>query len=185
MKSNDHLCSLYHLSMSTHRHLNNLNQANRRQSYAVTTSTATVNPTYSYITQTQPIPVNQPRQTINQPIPIRSQPYIPTPTLTTRAYTGSHPLCLNCTYHHLTTASCRLCTTCNRLGHFATSCRVNIHLNSTITPPTRGCYNCGDPDHFKRMCPKLQTTPAPQTNDDQDQPFVQRPGKAPEEASVP
>jgi hypothetical protein len=198
--------------MFTHRHLNNLNRANRRRressalrrlaeilmrnatttdpkpeepkskkakvtgNYAVTTSTPTVNPAYSYATQTIPI---------NQPIPIQSQSQIPKPTLPAKAYTGTLPFCANCTYHHLISASCRLCTTCNRLGHFATNCRVNIHLNSTITPPTRGCYNCGDPDHFKRMCSKLQTTPAPQTNDDQDQPFVQRPGKAPEEAPVP
>jgi hypothetical protein len=137
---------------------------------AATTSTATANPTYP---------------NIPQPIPIQSQPQLPTPTLPAKAYTGAHPFCANCTYHHLITAPCRLCTTCNRLGHVATNCRTNIHLNSTITPPTRGCYNCGDPDHFKRMCPKLQTTPAPQPNDDQDPPFVQREGKAPEEASVP
>jgi hypothetical protein len=129
MESNDHLCSFYHFSMST----------------------PTVNSTYSYVTEA--IPTNQPHQTINQPIPIQSLPQIPTPTLPTRAYTGTLPLCLNCTYHHPTTASCRLCTTCNRLGHFATHCRVNIHQYSTSTPSARDCYNCGDPDHFKENVP--------------------------------
>jgi hypothetical protein len=145
-------------------------KAKLTRNYVATTPTPTVNPTYS---------------NIPQPIPIQSLPQIRTPTLPAKTYTGTLPFCANCTYHHLTTASCRLCTTCNRLGHFATNCRTNIHLNSTFTSPARGCYNCGDPDHFKRTCPKLQTTLAPQTNEDQDQPFVQRPGKAPEEASVP
>jgi hypothetical protein len=172
------------------------------RNYAVTTSTPQDNPTYSYITQ---------------PIPIQSQPQIATSTLLKRAYTGTLPFCANCTFHHLTTASCRLCTTCNRLGHFANNCRINPLLKSTPAPPARGCYNCGDPSHFKKACPNLQTAPAPQPGsgrafaltasqvqvcpqnplttpttstpqidlDQNNRPFVQRPGKASEGALVP
>jgi hypothetical protein len=153
------------------------------RNYAVTTSTPQDNPTYSYIPQ---------------PIPIQSQPQIATSTLLKRAYTGTLPFCANCTFHHLTTTSCRLCSTCNRLGHFATNCRINPHLNLTPTPPARGCYNCGDPSHFKKSCPKLQTTLAPQpdrgsafaltvaqAHDDQDQPFVQTSGEGPRRSLGP
>jgi hypothetical protein len=183
------------------------------RNYAITAPTPQANPTYTYSTQQ---PTRQFQSQTNE-----SQ----TPR---RAYTGTLPLCANCTFHHPTNATCRLCTTCNRLGHYAYRCRINPLFNpnpipiNTIAPtplivnaqPARSCYNCGDPNHFKNVCPKLQALPAPQLGhnhaftlattqaqvcplnqltapkiptpqQNQDQAFVQRPGKAPEGTSDP
>jgi hypothetical protein len=149
------------------------------KNYAVTKPTPQTNPSYSYSTQPQP---TQPQS---------NMPYQPK-----KKYTGPYPLCNNCNYHHPTHTSCRLCTSCNRLGHYAISCRTNPTPISAVAPalpiaytqPARGCYNCGDTTHFKNACPKIHIAHAPQpardhaftltTAPDQDQPFVQRPGKA-------
>jgi hypothetical protein len=123
------------------------------KNYAVTTPTPQTNPSYTYSTQPQP------RQTqTNTPYPPRKK------------YTGPHPLCNNCNYHHPTNTSCRLCTSCNRLGHFAISCQTNPTPISTVAPtpliantqPARGCFNCGDLGHFRNACPNLRIAPAPQ-----------------------
>jgi hypothetical protein len=174
------------------------------QNYVITTPTPKTTPSYSY---------NTPPQS--------RQPQTNTPYPSKKVYTGPHPLCNNCTFHHPTNAPCRLCTACNRLGHYADRCRINPTPISSIAPtplianvqPARGCCNCGDPNHYMNVCPKLRITPAPQPSrnhaltlttaqapvcplkqltaptaptpqQDQDQPFVQRPGKVPEEASV-
>ncbi|GJZ29742.1 putative reverse transcriptase domain-containing protein [Tanacetum coccineum] len=36
-----------------------------------------------------------------------------------KEYTGSAPKCTNCNFHHHPEMPCRMCTNCNRLGHFA------------------------------------------------------------------
>jgi hypothetical protein len=135
------------------------------RNYAITTPTPPANPTYTYSTQ-QP-----PRQ---------SQPQTTTPPTPRKGYTGPHPVCGNCTFHHHTAAPCRLCTKCNRLGHHAPDCRISSPQTNTPTqaprisnnppqaprtanaPTARACYNCGDPNHYKSECPKLRTTQAPQ-----------------------
>jgi hypothetical protein len=123
------------------------------KNYAIITPTTQTTPLYSYYTPPQPM----------QPQPITSYP-------AKKVYTGIHPMCNNCRYHHATNTSCRLCTSCNRLGHFAMNCRTNPTPITTVAPtpyttstqPTRSCYNCGDPTHFKNACPNLRLAPAPQ-----------------------
>jgi hypothetical protein len=123
------------------------------KNYAVTTPTSQTTPLYSYYPQPQPM----------QPQPTSSFP-------ARRVYTGIHPMCNNCRYHHATNTACRLCTSCNRLGHFATHCRTNPTPINTVAPtpyitntqPIRSCYNCGDPNHFINACPNNRIAPAPQ-----------------------
>jgi hypothetical protein len=42
---------------------------------------------------------------------------ITTPQKHKKTYTGTYPQCSNCHFHHPTTSPCRLCASCNRLGH--------------------------------------------------------------------
>ncbi|KAI3695636.1 hypothetical protein L1987_78635 [Smallanthus sonchifolius] len=84
----------------------------------------------------------------------------PRPAPGRKPYSGPHPLCARCQYHHPTTVQCRSCTKCGRLGHFANACRVaeKAATTQTATPAIingRACYECGAPDHYKNQCPKL------------------------------
>ncbi|KAI3822618.1 hypothetical protein L1987_10213 [Smallanthus sonchifolius] len=77
-----------------------------------------------------------------------------------KPYSGPHPLCARCQYHHPTTVQCRSCTKCGRLGHVANACRVTekAATTQTATPAIingRACYECGAPDHYRNQCPKL------------------------------
>ncbi|MFS7934049.1 putative transcription factor interactor and regulator CCHC(Zn) family [Helianthus anomalus] len=54
---------------------------------------------------------------IPKPEPLRS---VPVPAK--RAYNGSHPQCLRCTYHHPTGAGCRYCAYCDKYGHLTRNC---------------------------------------------------------------
>ncbi|MFS7890156.1 putative transcription factor interactor and regulator CCHC(Zn) family [Helianthus anomalus] len=54
---------------------------------------------------------------IPKPEPLRS-----VPILAKRAYNGSHPQCLRCTYHHPTGAGCRYCANCSKYGHLTWNC---------------------------------------------------------------
>ncbi|KAI3798882.1 hypothetical protein L1987_34166 [Smallanthus sonchifolius] len=60
---------------------------------------------------------------------------------------------------------CRLCTGCGSYGHTANICRAAPRANQTYQPvvpvPTaipqgRACYECGDPNHFRNRCPRLE-----------------------------
>ncbi|MFS7941394.1 putative transcription factor interactor and regulator CCHC(Zn) family [Helianthus anomalus] len=53
-----------------------------------------------------------------KPEPLRS-----VPILAKRAYNGSHPQCLRCTYHHPPGAGCRYCANCDKYGHLRWNCR--------------------------------------------------------------
>jgi hypothetical protein len=125
------------------------------KNYAVTAPTPQTNPSYTYSSQPQP-----------------RQPQAGTSYAPKKVYTGTLPLCNNCKYHHVASAACRLCTSCNRIGHYTMHCRSNpTPINSVAQPPlitnaqpAQGCYNCGDPGHFKNACPKLRIAPAPQPN---------------------
>ncbi|KAJ0520340.1 putative transcription factor interactor and regulator CCHC(Zn) family [Helianthus annuus] len=44
--------------------------------------------------------------------------------LAKRAYTGPHPACPTCTYHHPVGIACRFCVHCNMYGHFTANCRT-------------------------------------------------------------
>ncbi|KAI3821403.1 hypothetical protein L1987_08970 [Smallanthus sonchifolius] len=84
----------------------------------------------------------------------------PRPAPGRKPYSGPHPLCARCQYHHPTTVQCRSCTKCGRLGHFANACRVaeKAATTQTATPAIingRACYECGAPNHYKNQCPKL------------------------------
>ena len=53
------------------------------------------------------------------PEPLRSIPCYPK-----RNYTGPHPQCWRCTYHHPTEANCRYCDNCKIYGHYTIACRT-------------------------------------------------------------
>jgi hypothetical protein len=97
-----------------------------------------------------------------------------------KVYTGIHPMCNRCRYHHATNTSCQFCTSCNRLGHFAMNYRTNPTPITTVSPAPQ-------PSHNRTFTlTTAPTVPTPQLDLDQNnQTFVQRPGKAPEEAVVP
>jgi hypothetical protein len=117
-------------------------KTNTTHSYAIPKSTSQPNLNTTYTTQT---PLNQP-----QPQFINPQPY-------RRTYQGHHPKCLHCHYHHPTASPCRLCTSCNRLGHFAEYCRTYPMPLNSIPPTNQGCYTCGNLNHFMGTCPYNQT----------------------------
>src|ERR1043165_6128961 len=90
-----------------------------------------------------------------------------------KPYTRNFPLCNTCNRHHPTVSACRVCTNCGRYGHLVNTCREtpNPNANQPTNPaqadnPNRHnygqCYECGDPNHYRKRCPKL--------NRDQDPP---------------
>ncbi|KAF5785837.1 putative transcription factor interactor and regulator CCHC(Zn) family [Helianthus annuus] len=66
-----------------------------------------------------------------QAVPAQPQPQhrqVATPVtnapLAKRAYTGPHPTCPTCTYHHPVGIACRYCVHCNMYDHFTANCRT-------------------------------------------------------------
>ncbi|KAI3825163.1 hypothetical protein L1987_06639 [Smallanthus sonchifolius] len=85
-------------------------------------------------------------------------------------YVGSFPQCPTCKYHHAPHATCRLCSKCGRYGHVVTTCHARTIVNQATQgnhpmPLTvtygRACYECGDPNHFRNQCPRLQNQGGP------------------------
>ncbi|KAM0060059.1 putative nucleotidyltransferase, Ribonuclease H [Helianthus debilis subsp. tardiflorus] len=82
-----------------------------------------------------------------------------------RPYTGIHPKCATCNYHHLATARCRRCGNCNRYGHDTAFCRYQQQQapqaqqaqQAPPAPPNarpaRACFKCGDVNHIRPQCP--------------------------------
>ncbi|XP_022031359.1 uncharacterized protein LOC110932323 [Helianthus annuus] len=100
---------------------------------------------------------------------------------TKKQYTGSHPKCATCNYHHPTTSACRLCTNCNRYGHTTPYCRQTNPApqaqkapaqSALPAPPAplqnprpvnaiRAYYKCGDTTHLRKQCPQLNQDQQP------------------------
>ena len=89
--------------------------------------------------------------TIATPIPLNSVPF-------KGFYRGKQPRFNRCNYHHPTNSPCRQCTICGLFGHLAATCRIQNQAAPTQARPrypAGACFNCGDPNHFKRNCPRL------------------------------
>ncbi|KAI3827938.1 hypothetical protein L1987_02027 [Smallanthus sonchifolius] len=79
-------------------------------------------------------------------------------------YLGTLPKCDKCGYHH--SGRCTQCGKCKKHGHLAHNCWNNVNTNKTNqvagkgNPGTermnQGCFECGDPKHFRKDCPKLK-----------------------------
>ncbi|GJX54962.1 putative reverse transcriptase domain-containing protein, partial [Tanacetum coccineum] len=79
-----------------------------------------------------------------------------------KPYGGSLPKCTKCHFHHNGRCT-QKCHKCNKVGHFARDWRSSGNTNVANTqkgnganPKWNGCFECGAPRHFKRVCPKLK-----------------------------
>ncbi|GKE73075.1 putative reverse transcriptase domain-containing protein [Tanacetum coccineum] len=64
---------------------------------------------------------------------------------------------------------CRMCTNCNRFGHYAKDYRVGPRmvnpLNArNLTAAHEACFECGGTNHFKAACLRLNRAPRPRGN---------------------
>ncbi|GKB18538.1 putative reverse transcriptase domain-containing protein [Tanacetum coccineum] len=66
-----------------------------------------------------------------------------------RQYAGQHPKCAKCNFHH--SGNCPVCHRCNQVGHFTRYCTGRV-ANERPRPT---CFECGDPIHFRRNCPRM------------------------------
>ncbi|KAI3712829.1 hypothetical protein L1987_71395 [Smallanthus sonchifolius] len=79
-------------------------------------------------------------------------------------YLGTRPRCDKCGYHH--SEKCIQCGKCKKYGHLAHNCWSNANPNKInqvagkVKPGTgrmnQGCFECGDPKHFRKDCPRLK-----------------------------
>ncbi|MFS7918465.1 putative transcription factor interactor and regulator CCHC(Zn) family [Helianthus anomalus] len=92
-----------------------------------------------------------------------------------KQYTGSHPRCATCNFHHPANSACRLCTNYNRYSHTTQYCRQANPTQQAQQAPTqtalpapptplqnprhinvvRACYKCGYTTHLRNQCPQL------------------------------
>ncbi|GJY75498.1 putative reverse transcriptase domain-containing protein [Tanacetum coccineum] len=75
-------------------------------------------------------------------------------------YAGLQPWCAKCRTHHHEKANCRVCFNYQRPGHFARDCCSGAILATPVNvvdarPNQKACYECGDPNHLRYVCPKL------------------------------
>ncbi|KAK1415850.1 hypothetical protein QVD17_31638 [Tagetes erecta] len=114
--------------------------------------------TLNYAAVTHVVPVSQVAPMLQQ-APIGNFP-------TKKPYTGPHPQCNTCKYHHVAHHPCRQCTNCGRYGHTFNLCRSapKAPVNPVVVQPPpaitqgRACFQCGDPNHLRNMCPQLVNT---------------------------
>nr|GFA41599.1 hypothetical protein [Tanacetum cinerariifolium] len=66
-----------------------------------------------------------------------------------RQYAGQHPRCAKCNFHHL--GNYHVCGRCKQVGHFTRYCTSRV-VNERPRPI---CYECEDPNHFRRNCPRI------------------------------
>ncbi|GJR85478.1 putative reverse transcriptase domain-containing protein [Tanacetum coccineum] len=66
-----------------------------------------------------------------------------------RQYAGQHPKCAKCNFHH--SGNCTVCGRCNQVGHFTRYCTSR----ATNERPRPTCFKSGDPNHFRRNCPRM------------------------------
>ncbi|GJS27644.1 reverse transcriptase domain-containing protein [Tanacetum coccineum] len=83
--------------------------------------------------------------------------YAVTPTKNSR-YTGSYPLCMECTLHH--TGPCTIkCQTCNKVGHLTRNCKnKGPATRSNLQPLSVTCHACGEKLHYRNQCPKANNS---------------------------
>ncbi|GKE04502.1 putative reverse transcriptase domain-containing protein, partial [Tanacetum coccineum] len=76
-----------------------------------------------------------------------------------RGYTGPHPLCNKCKYHHVGPCTVK-CNKCKKVGHLTRVCTMTITPNThrALVGNQQGviCYECGRPGQFRKDCPKLR-----------------------------
>ncbi|KAK1424225.1 hypothetical protein QVD17_19546 [Tagetes erecta] len=109
----------------------------------------------TYAAVTPAVPVSQVAPMFQQ-APIGQVP-------TKKPYTGPHPQCNTCKYHHAAHHPCRQCTNCGHYGHTFNLCRSapKAPVNPIVIQPPpaitqgRACFQCGDPNHLRNQCPQL------------------------------
>ncbi|GJU98754.1 putative reverse transcriptase domain-containing protein [Tanacetum coccineum] len=67
-----------------------------------------------------------------------------------KGYTGPHPYCDKCNWHHVG-ACAKMCARCRKRGHEEKDCRVKMVDGR---PQEVECWGCGGKGHTKNNCPK-------------------------------
>ncbi|KAJ0810336.1 putative nucleotidyltransferase, Ribonuclease H [Helianthus annuus] len=98
-----------------------------------------------------------------------------------KVYTGTHPKCNKCRYHHPPNAHCRKCDKCGRYGHLSPYCRIppQAYQNQALlapnqVAPVRACFTCGDTNHMANVCPQRYQPQQPRQQQPQPQPQQQQ-----------
>nr|GEU33891.1 putative reverse transcriptase domain-containing protein [Tanacetum cinerariifolium] len=66
-----------------------------------------------------------------------------------RQYVHQHPKYAKCNFHH--SRNCPVYGRCKQVGHFTRYCTSRV-VNERPRPT---CYECGDPNYFRRNCPRM------------------------------
>ncbi|GJT80760.1 hypothetical protein Tco_1055102 [Tanacetum coccineum] len=84
-----------------------------------------------------------------------------------RENTGTWPKCTTCNSYHAPGGPCRTCFNYNRPGHLAKDCRGvprNVNHVNARNPTVRACYECGNTDHVRPACLRLNRAPGSEEN---------------------